>query len=337
VRVIRCCASGGLDSLALCDEPRPRPPEPGELTVRIEASSLNFHEYAVVAGMVGPREGLVPMADAAGTVEAVGPGVTDFSPGDAVVSVFFPEWRDGRATGHGFDTVPGDGVDGYARAHVTVPASRFTRAPRGWTAQESATLPTAGLTAWRSVAMERPVGEGDTVLVLGTGAVSLFAMQIALWRGARVFALSSDPAKRDRLLGMGAEAVGDYRADPDWGRTVRSWTQGRGVDLVVDVAGGPGLAQSVEACAVGGDVHLIGVLDGFSGDIPLTGIINRQVRVSGLTVGSARAQEDMIAALEDSPIRPIIDTDFALDDIAEAFAHLASGRHFGKITLTIGA
>ncbi|MFW6344992.1 MAG: zinc-dependent alcohol dehydrogenase family protein, partial [Halomonas sp.] len=293
-----------------------------------------FHDYAVVAGMIPVDDGRIPMSDGAGVVEAVGEGVTEFAAGDRVVSTFFPPWLEGPARLGNFATTPGDGVEGYAREQVVAPATAFTRQPVGWSHAEAATLTTAGLTAWRALVVDGGLKAGDTVLVLGTGGVSIFALQFARLMGARVIATSSSNEKLARLRELGAEQVINYREDPDWGRTVKALTGGEGVDHVVEV-GGPGtLPQSIEAVRIGGHIALIGVLTGREGEIPTAKLMAKQASLKGLIVGSRRHQREMIRALEASDLRPVIDREFPLEAIADAFRHQEAGRHFGKICLT---
>lgn len=333
MRVISLRAPGGLDQLVFGERPDPGPPGPGEIRVRIHASSLNYHDYGIVSGRMPTADGRIPMSDGAGAVEAVGAGVDEFAVGDAVVSTFFPTWLDGAAQRGDFRTTPGDGVDGYARDYVVRAAHWFTRAPRGFSHAEAATLTTAGLTAWRALVVDGPLKAGDVVLVLGTGGVSIFALQFARLMGARIIATSSSDDKLGRLRALGAEHVINYRSDPDWGKRVRSLTDGRGVDHVIEV-GGPGtLPQSIEALRVGGHIALIGVLTGRSGEIPTAKLMARQGRLQGLIVGSRRDQLDMIRGIEAGGLRPVIDRSFPLDEIADAFRHEESGRHFGKICL----
>ncbi|PHK95942.1 NAD(P)-dependent alcohol dehydrogenase, partial [Pseudoroseomonas rhizosphaerae] len=245
-------APGGLDRLERVEMDDPGAPGPGEIRLRLHASSLNYHDYGVVSGRMPAANGRIPMSDGAGVVEAVGEGVAEFAPGDHVVSVFFPGWQDGGPTLGDFSTVPGDGVDGYARQAVLRPATWFTRAPRGWSHAEAATLTTAGLTAWRALVPDGALKAGDVVLVLGTGGVSIFALQFARMMGAQVIVTSSSDAKLERARALGAACTINYRAHEDWGRRARDWTGGRGVDHVVEV-GGPGtLAQSIAATRVGG-------------------------------------------------------------------------------------
>jgi len=326
---------GGLENLVLADAPEPPAPGAGEVRVRLRASSLNFHDYLVAAGRIPAEDGRIPMSDGAGTVEAVGEGVTEFAPGDSVVSCFFPDWQDGDRRPADFRRVPGDGIDGYAREYVTCPATWFTRAPEGWSHEEAATITTAGLTAWRALVVEGQLKAGDVIAVLGTGGVSIFALQLAKAMGARVIATSSSDEKLEGLRALGADHVINYRATPDWGKEMRRLTDGRGVDQVVEV-GGPGtLAQSVTAGRSGAVISLIGVLTGTSGDVPTAQLMARQQRLQGLLVGSRTHQQDFVAALNATGLRPVIDRSFDLAQLADAFRHQEAGRHFGKICVTI--
>ena len=334
MKAIRLRSPGGLDNLQSVDMEAPQDPAAGEIRVRLHASSLNYHDYGVASRPGWQADGRIPMSDGAGVVEAVGAGVTAFAVGDAVVSCFFPTWADGPATIADFATVPGDGVDGFAREAVTLPATAFTRAPRGFSHAEAATLTTAGLTAWRALVVDGGLKAGDTVLVLGTGGVSIFALQFAKAMGATVVATSSSDEKLERARALGADHTINYRREPDWGRRVWDWTGGRGVDHVVEV-GGPGtLPQSIAAVRVGGHIALIGVLTGYAGDVPTGPFMLKQARLQGLIVGSRREQVDMVRAIEAIGLKPVIDRSFPLDGLAEAFRHQESGSHFGKICLT---
>ena len=331
MKTVKLRAPGGLDHLERVDAPEPNAPGAGEIRVRIHASSLNYHDYRVVTGAIPTSEGRIPMADGAAIVEAVGAGVAEFAVGDAVVSCFFPTWQDGPPEVGDFSSVPGDGVDGYAREIVVRPASWFTRAPRGFSHCESATLTTAGLTAWRALAVNGNLKAGETVLVLGTGGVSIFALQFAKMMGASVIATSSSDQKLERLRALGADHTINYKSEPEWGVAVRRWTQGRGVDHVIEI-GGPGtLPQSIAAVRIGGHVALIGTLTGRSGEVPTAALMVKQARLQGLIVGNRRHQQDMVRAIDATGMRPIIDRKFELDALADAFRYEASGTHFGKI------
>src|SRR3954453_21966919 len=276
MKAVRIDAARGLEGLELVDLPDPGAPGPGEIRVRLHASSLNFHDYAVVTGMIPTADGRIPMSDGAGVVEAVGEGVTELEAGDHVVSCFFPQWHDGPPTGADFASAPGDGVDGYAREAVVRPATWFTPAPRGYSHAEAATLTTAGLPAWRPLVVDGGLKAGDVVLALGTGGSSFFALQIAKAMGAVVVVTSSSDEKLERARTLGADHTLNYRRHEDWGSRVADWTGGRGVDHVVEV-GGPGtLAQSITAVRIGGHIALIGVLTGLAGDVPTALLMRKQ-------------------------------------------------------------
>ncbi|KAB0492451.1 zinc-dependent alcohol dehydrogenase family protein [Pseudomonas psychrophila] len=310
-------------------------PARGEITVGLRANSLNYHDYAVVSGMWGPSEKRIPMADGAGEVIAVGADVSEFKVGDSVVSTFFPEWIDGTPLVEGFVTVPGDGIDGYAREQVTAKATSFTLAPTGWSHAEAATLTTAGLTAWRALMADDSLKPGDTVLIQGTGGVSIFALQFAKMAGATVIATSSSDEKLERLKAMGADHVINYRKDPLWGETALGLTGGRGVDHIIEVGGPATLEQSMIAIRVGGHISIIGILSGVSGAMNFVPMLIKQVRLQGVLVGSRSQQQDMVRAINANGMRPVIDRHFPLTDMVEAFKYQETNQHFGKIILDI--
>ena len=325
---------GGLGNLVIENRPDPKP-KAGEVLVRVRASSLNYHDFIVVLGGIPTPDGRIPMSDGAGEVVAVGEGVTKWKVGDKVISLFFPNWQSGQVEAAGFQSVPGDGADGFGCELYAGPETAFTRMPKGWTFDEAATLPCAALTAWRGMYVETRTKPGDWVLVQGTGGVSIFALQFAKATGARVIATSSSEAKLEKLRGLGADHVINYKENPDWGKKAFELTGGRGVDEVVEI-GGPGtMAQSINACRPGGHISLIGVLTGVSGEVPTAALFSRNITLSGITVGSRRQQEDMVDAIDATGFKPVIDSRFPLDQIAAAFAHQASQQHFGKIVLTI--
>lgn len=310
-------------------------PGPGEITVALKASSLNYHDYAVVKGMIPSEQGRIPMSDGAGEVTAVGDGVTEFAVGDRVVSTFFPDWLDGTPPQSAFTRVPGDGIDGYAREAVTAPTHGFTRAPEGYSHAEAATLTCAGLTAWRALFFDYSLKPGDTVLVQGTGGVSIFALQFAKAAGARVIATSSSEEKLERVRALGADHTINYKEVAAWGPKALELTGGRGVDCVVEIGGAGTLDQSMLATRVGGHVALIGVLAGFAGPVQTALLFSKNLTVRGLTVGSRAMQQAMIAAIEANGIRPEISDRFPLAELAAAFRYQESGQHFGKIAIEI--
>ena len=335
MKVVHLSAPYELDRLTVSNDSDPGEPGPGEIRVRVHASSMNYHDYAVVRGWLPTAEGRIPLSDAGGVVEAIGAGVKEFAVGDHVVSCFSPTWLSGRPTLAGFSETPGDGYDGYAREYVVVPETWFTKAPRGYSHTEAATLTTAGLTAWRGLVVEGALAARETVLVMGSGGVSIFALQIAKAMGATVVATSSSDAKLERLTALGADHVINYRTNENWGLQVRDWTGGVGVDQVIEVGGPATMAQSMQAVRVGGYMSLIGVLTGFSGDIPFATLLQRQIRAVGITVGNREHQKQFVRALESTGLKPVIDSSFGLAELGEAFRHEEAGRHFGKIAITI--
>lgn len=325
----------GLNNIELAELNDPGKPSHGEIRVRILSNSLNFHDYNVATGILPSVPGRLLMTDGAGVVEEIGEGVTEFAVGDNVVSLFFPNWVKAECPQADFSNTPGDGLDGYATQYVVRPEGWFTHAPKGWTHHEAATLPTAGLTAWRALVVEGKIKAGDDVLILGTGGVSIFALQFALKMGARVWATTSSDEKAEWLLAQGVSGVVNYRKEEHWGKKIFEMTGKRGVDHVVEV-GGPGtLAQSIAASRIGGHITLIGVFTGIVGDVPTGAIMAKQLTIKGVTVGSRVQQQDMIRALEITNIRPIIDKTFPLEDIKSAFEYQINGKHIGKICLEV--
>lgn len=334
MKVAAVAKPGGLKNLGTADRPDPKP-GPGEILVRVRASSLNFHDFAVVSGMIPVADGRIPMSDGAGDVVAVGEGVTRFKEGDHVMSVFFPNWIDGPPALEKLLGVPGDHIDGMAAELVAAPASAFTKIPSGYSLEEAATLPCAALTAWRCLFGEARIKPGDWVLTQGTGGVSIFALLFAKAAGARIISTSSSEAKLERLVELGADHVINYKETPKWGKKAKELTGGRGVDEIVEIGGPKTMAQSIAASRIGGHISLVGVLTGVSGDVPTAALFSANITLSGITVGSRAQQEAMVAAIEKNDIRPVIDRTFALDELAEAFAHQAAQKHFSKICVSL--
>jgi NADPH:quinone reductase-like Zn-dependent oxidoreductase len=324
----------GLENIVKADVAEPGQPARGEIAVRLHANSINYHDYAVATGAITVSPDRILLSDGAGEVVAVGEGVDEFSVGDAVVSTFFPPWEDGPPSILGFGDVPGDGSDGYARDAVVAPAGAFTRVPNGYSHVQAATLPTAALTAWRALVPDGPLHAGQSVLVQGTGGVSLFALQFAKARGATVIATSSSDAKLERLTALGADHVINYQDNPKWGSAARQLSGG-GVDHVVEVGGAETLPQSIAATRVGGHIAMVGIMAGMQGAVPVGALIGKQIRLQGLTVGSRRHQRDMIEEIEAHGIEPVVDRTFPLEELAEAFRYQETGSHFGKIAISI--
>lgn len=325
----------GLDNLALVDRPDPTP-GPGQVVVRVWAASLNYRDLLVARGQYNPRMPLprVLGSDGAGEVAAVGPGVTRWKVGDRVVGCFFQGWADGPVTEAATKTALGGDRDGVLAELVLFDEGGLVPVPSGLSFEEAASLPCAAVTAWHALTAGG-CGPGQTVLVQGTGGVSIFALQLATALGARVLVTSSSDDKLARAMTMGAAAGTNYKTDPDWDKWAKSQTGGAGVDLVVEVGGAGTLEKSAKAVRLGGFIGLIGVLAGGAAFNPL-GLMMRSARLHGIYVGSRAMFEAMNRVIEGKGIKPVIDRTFPLADAAEAFRHLESGSHFGKVVVRLG-
>lgn len=325
-------AGGGFETVELNSQ-EAEAPDSNEIKVRIHANSLNYHDYAVVKGLWAPEEKRIPMADGAGEVIEVGDNVSDFEVGDNVVSTFFPTWINGEPIVDGFSTVPGDGIHGYAREYVTAPSNSFTKSPAGWTHVEASTLPTAALTAWRALMCFNPLKPGETVLLQGTGGVSIFALQFAKMTGAKVIITSSSEQKIERLKEMGADHTINYNTEPNWDEMAMDITEGKGVDHIVEIGGAETLDKSLNAIKIGGQISLIGILSGITSEVDIVKSFMKQARLQGVLVGSRTQQQEMVQAIEINQMKPVLDKVFALEEIVDAFQYQETNRHFGKICL----
>jgi NADPH:quinone reductase-like Zn-dependent oxidoreductase len=334
MKAMRVRHPASLENLRLEAATAPTPGK-GEIRVRVRAASLNFRDNLVANGFFPTNDGLIPLSDGAGEVVDVGEGVSEFKVGDAVVSTFQPAWVDGHIDRVDMVGTPGGPADGFACEYATRPVNAFTRAPKGYSAAESATLTCAGLTAWRALA-DGPVKPGARVLIQGTGGVSLFALQFAKAAGATVIATSSTAEKLERLRALGADHVINHREVETWSEKVLELTDGLGADHIVEVGGPNTLRQSMIAARTGGHIALIGAVAGFETDaMPFAIAQSKRLRLQGVTVGSRRDQLDMIRAIEANGIKPVIDSSFPLAELAAAFRHLNGGGHFGKICIDI--
>ncbi len=327
----------GLDTLALVEQPDPVPAA-NEVLVRIEHVSLNFRDLVVLAGGYGAliTPPLVPCSDGAGTVLAVGSRVQRFAVGDRVMASFFQRWPAGKPTAAALSTSLGGPLDGALRELACFNEEGLCRVPSHLTTRQAATLPCAAVTAWNALRVLDHVGPEHTVLVQGTGGVSLFALQIAKLLGSRVIATSSSADKLERLRALGADDVIDYVQDTEWGKTARALTRGRGVDHIVEVGGAGTLAQSLRAAAPGACISLVGVLSGAKQALHLPHVFLTQVRLQGVVVGSREAAEQLTRALEQHRSEPVIDpARFALRDARAAFEHLAARKHIGKVVIDL--
>jgi NADPH:quinone reductase-like Zn-dependent oxidoreductase len=328
-------APGGLNNLVLKESGEVASPAAGEISVRIHATSLNFKDFFICDRPGRTADGRIPLADGSGVVVDVGEGVTEFKEGDHVISCHFPLWQDGEALQSAVTTVVGDTADGYARDHVTRPATWFTLAPKGWTHPEAATVTIAGLTAWRALFTDGKLKPGESVLVLGTGGVSIYALQLAKAVGARVIVTSSSDEKLRRATELGADHVINYRTTPEWGMAAREMAGGDGIDHVVEVGGAATLAQSMTAARMGGHIAVIGVLAGAAAEVSGATLLLRQLQVRGLLVGSRRHQQECVAGLATLGVRPIIDSTYPLAQLPNALKYLNGGNHFGKISISV--
>jgi NADPH:quinone reductase-like Zn-dependent oxidoreductase len=328
--------SFGLVGLALA-EVEAAAPGAGEVLVELHAASLNYRDLMVVRGTYDPKMKLprVLGSDAAGVVAAVGQGVTRFKVGDRVCSLFFQTWQDGEILGATSKSALGGPIDGVFTTARLFPETGLIHAPAGMSHEEAATLPCAALTAWNALVEKGRVRAGETVLLLGTGGVSLFALQIAKMHGARVILTSSSDEKLERGRAMGADETINYREHPDWDAEVFRLTAKHGVDHVVEVGGNGTLPRSLRAVRVSGQVHLIGVLAGGGSEVDVRQIFAKSIYVNGVYVGSAAMFARLNAALEANGTRPVIDRVFALSEARAAFEHLQGGSHFGKIVLSL--
>lgn len=322
---------GGLENLLVTEHEVPEPGV-GEVRVRWRASSLNYHDYLVAIGGIPVAQDRVPMSDGAGDIDAVGEGVSNWKVGDKVMSMFFPDWFAGRACPEGPTVVSGESVDGYAAEYSCVSAQSLTSIPDEYSYAQAATLPCAALTAWRALV---PVGQlkaGDSVLVQGSGGVSLFALQFAKSMGAYVYATTSSDEKSQRLRALGADEVINYKTDEKWGRTLAKMSGG-GIDHILDVGGPSTLTQSIDAVAMSGQVTLIGILGGRTAEVVLPKLFFKHASLNGIAVGSREMQNDMIKSINTTGLKPVIDKSFQLDQLKQAFEYQVSGAHMGKIVL----
>ncbi|MEN6543422.1 NAD(P)-dependent alcohol dehydrogenase [Parvibaculum sp.] len=326
----------GIDHLHLENREVPKA-GPGEIVVRLKAASLNYRDLATVTGFgrTEPGAPLVPLSDGAGEVVEVGAGVTRVKVGDHVCPQFFQSWFSGGPSLAAISQPLGGPLDGCAQDYIKLSAEGVAKAPAGYTAEEAATLPCAALTAWRALVVEGDIKAGDTVLLQGTGGVSIFALQFAKAAGARVIITSSSDEKLERAKALGADLTINYKKTPDWSSEARKLTRGRGVDHVVEVGGADTLSQSIMAARIGGHVAVIGILSGVVKDVNVAAIFSQNLRITGISVGSRAHFEDMVRAIEVNDIHPVIDKRYPLEEACAAFTTMAGASHFGKIVLNI--
>jgi NADPH:quinone reductase-like Zn-dependent oxidoreductase len=330
--------SFGLDNLRRADRPEPAP-GPGQVLVRMRAASLNYRDLMTVDGAYNPKQPLplIPCSDGVGEVVALGEGVRRFKTGDRVATLFHQGWMAGPQTEAKVRSTLGGPIDGTLAELMVLPEDGVIAVPEHLGDVEAATLPCAALTAWTALAELGSVGAGDTVLVQGTGGVSIFALQLARLLGAEVIVTSSSDDKLARAAELGASHGVNYVDDPAWGTTVkRELTGGVGVDHVVEVGGAGTLQQSLWAVRVGGEISVIGVLSGIATEVNIIPILMQGVRLQGILVGSREGFERMNRAIAAHHLRPVVDRVFGFDEVPDAFAHMKGGAHFGKVCIEIG-
>jgi NADPH:quinone reductase-like Zn-dependent oxidoreductase len=325
----------GVENLRIVKLPEPTP-GPGEAVVAVRACSLNFRDLTVARGGYGRavRTPLVPLSDGAGEVVATGPGVTRVSTGDRVAGIFMQKWISGPVDDEKAGSAMGGAINGMLAERVCLNAEGLTRFPEHLSFEEAATLSCAAVTAWNALFRSGGLRPGESVLVQGTGGVSIFALQFAKMAGARVIATSSSDAKLERLKLMGADHLINYKATPEWDKAVRELTGGVGADHIVEVGGAGTLPHSIRAIRRGGHIALIGVLTG-GGEIDPRPILMKAIRLQGIYVGSREMFEEMDRAIVQSGLRPVIDRVFGFEEIAAAMKHMESGAHFGKVCVRL--
>jgi NADPH:quinone reductase-like Zn-dependent oxidoreductase len=336
MRAVEIRDAFGLDHLVVGERPEPRP-GPGQVLLAMRAAALNYRDLMTVEGRYNPKQKLplVPCSDGVGIVMEVGAGVSRVAVGDRVCGAFAPRWIAGTPTREKLRATLGGPLDGTLVERMVLGEEGVVRVPAHLADDEAATLPCAAVTAW-SALTEGGVTAGDTVLVLGTGGVSIFALQFARLLGARVLVTSGSDEKLARARELGAADGVNYRQTPDWGARIKELTGGAGVDHVVEVGGAGTLAQSLQAVRFGGCISLIGVLSGAAAQIGLNLILMQRVRVQGILVGPREGFEAMNRAIDLHRLRPVVDRVFPLAEARAALEHMARGGHFGKICLRIG-
>lgn len=336
MKVYQIQDSFGLDSLKMVDQPEPKPGT-GQVLLKMKAWSLNYRDLLVIKGLYNPKMTLpaVPFSDGVGEVVAVGPGVTRARIGDRVAGIFMQSWLSGGIGEDKAKSALGGGGPGMLAEFVTLDQEGVVHVPGHLSDEESAALPCAAVTAWHALVVGGGVKAGDSVLVLGTGGVSLFALQFARMHGARIIATSSSEEKLERVQKLGAHDVINYKKHPEWGKLVRDVCAGQGVDHIIEVGGAGTLPQSLRAVRMGGYIALIGVLSG-GGDFNPMPILMRNVRVQGIYVGSRGMFEGMNRAISLHRMKPVINKVFPFDEVPAALQHMESGAHFGKICIRAG-
>ncbi|NJD61944.1 MAG: NAD(P)-dependent alcohol dehydrogenase [Deltaproteobacteria bacterium] len=335
MRYFRIGKAAGIDGLELKEKDVPRPGV-GQVLVRVKAASLNYRDLMVIGGTYSPNLPLplVPLSDGAGEVLESGGGVTRWKAGDRVAGTFFRDWDAGSIPEDATRSALGGSIDGVLSEYALFGERGLVELPPGLSFQEGATLPCAALTAWNAL-RSGCLHCGQSVLTLGTGGVSIFALQFAVAEGARVIATTGSEGKMEKLRKLGASDVINYKAEPDWESRVWEVTGRRGVDHVVEGGGAETLKKSLKAVRVGGHISLIGVLSGNTGEVNPLPAVMKGIRIQGIYVGSREMFVDMLRAIGMHGLRPVIDRVFPFLEAKEAYRYMKSGAHFGKVVISI--
>jgi NADPH:quinone reductase-like Zn-dependent oxidoreductase len=325
----------GIEQMVAKEAPVPEPAA-GQVVVQVHAVSLNYRDLMVVVGKYNPKLKLprVPLSDGAGVIHSVGEGVTDVKVGDRVAGIFMQNWLDGAPNAQKYRGALGGDIDGMATQYIALDHAGVVKIPEGVSFAEAATLPCAAVTAWNALHKAGGITVGSTVLIQGTGGVSIFALQFAKAMGARVLGTSSSDEKLERARTLGLDAGLNYKKDPDWADWAIEQTGGEGVDLVVEVGGAGTFSQSLKAAKIGGAVAQIGVLSQSDEPVGVGLILRKQLRVQGIYVGSRTEFEAMNQALALHPIKPVIDEEFQFSEFPAALRRMQSASHFGKLVVS---
>ncbi len=325
----------GISALTPVELPEPTP-APGQVVVRVRATSLNFRDLMVLNGNYGRiHTPLVPLSDGAGEIVAVGEGVDRARIGERVVGLFFQKWTHGAFPDGAFRHALGAALPGMLSEFVTLPESGVIGIPEHLSFEEAATLPCAALTAWNALVARGNIAAGETVVLLGTGGVSIFSLQFAKMHGARVIITSGSDEKLHRAGALGADETINYRTTPDWEKAVLDLTGGKGAEHVIEIGGTGTFAKSLEAASVNGTVYVIGGVAGSSAETPLRAFITRNVSMRGIAVGSRAMHEAMNRAISRNKLRPVVDRTFPFTEAAAACEFQQAGRHFGKVVIAL--
>ena len=325
-----------IQNLVIVKKDSPKILNNNEVLVRMMAASLNFRDLIMIDGGYGETGGkipFVPLSDGSGIVEKIGDGVKSFQKGDIIIPPFFSEWDSGNIGEDGYLTARGGQIDGVMQEYMVFSEDKIVKAPNGWNCMESATLPCAALTAWRTLVTEGNINKNSIVLVQGLGGVSIFAIQIAKLFNATVIATTSSEERMIKAKHFGADYVINYNEHKDWWKNIQKITNRKGVDIVVEVGGGDTLEQSIKSSKIGATIGIIGVLSGGIAQLPIGRVIYKASRLIGITCGNKEELISMVDKFNMSSVRPVIDSIYQFKDLPKAFEYMKTGKHLGKIVI----